>query len=61
MTIKDNYAIGKLTMIVNGQRVSSAFGVIDLMTDEDITDLMFRTAHRKLDQLEKDLKVKPAG
>lgn len=57
MRIEENHGICKISMIVNGKRVSTSFGFLDYMTDEDIAEFIVRIAHRKLNQLQKELKA----
>ena len=55
--VQHNSGIGNITMVINGQRVSGCFGCLDNLTDEDVIEHMMRLAHRKLNQLEKELRA----
>ena len=59
--VKHNSGIGRITIVLNGQRVSGGFGCLDDITDEDAVEYMIKLAHRRLDELEIALKAKLAG
>lgn len=56
MSFKENFAIGKLTLIVNGKRFTKLFGDVDGFADEDLLDVMIQAARRAVKQADEALR-----